>query len=48
MITLPANEVFIGSGRDKFDGKGNFTHQPTIKFIDTVVDKFIQWIYKVG
>ena len=48
MITLPANEVFIGSGKDKFDEEGNFIHQPTIKFLDTVVDNFIQWVNKVG
>ncbi len=48
VITLPANEVFIGKAQDKFDEEGNFIHQPTIKFLDVVVDRFIQWTNKIN
>ncbi|WP_257347005.1 NADPH-dependent FMN reductase [Pseudalkalibacillus decolorationis] len=40
---LPGNEVYIGAVHEKIDGAGNLTHEPTIKFLDTVVDSFIKW-----
>lgn len=40
---LPGNEVYVGAVHDKIDETGNLTHEPTINFIDTVVDNFINW-----
>lgn len=40
---LPGNEVYIGAVHEKIDEAGNLTHEPTIQFIDTVVDNFINW-----
>lgn len=44
VITLPANEVFIGSVQDKMDEDGNLTDKATIKFLDNSMDNFIKWI----
>ncbi|MCR1897542.1 NAD(P)H-dependent oxidoreductase [Irregularibacter muris] len=46
-LTLPENEVFIGSIQDKMDDQGNLTHKPTLEFLDSVVDNFIKWSEKV-
>ena len=40
---LPGNEVYVGAAHTKFDETGNLTDEPTVKFIDTVVDNFINW-----
>ena len=40
---LPGNEVYVGAAHTKFDEAGNLTDEPTVKFIDTVVDNFINW-----
>lgn len=45
-FTLPGNEVLINQVEQKFDEAGNLTHQPTVEFIDTVVDNFIAWANK--
>ncbi len=41
---LPGNEVYIGAVHEKMDGMGNLIHQPTIQFLDLVVNNFINWI----
>jgi chromate reductase len=43
---LPGNEVYIGIVHEKMDESGNFTHEPTIKFLDQVVDNFTDWFNK--
>lgn len=48
VFTLPGNEVFIGSIMDKMDNEGNLIHEPTIEFLDGVVDNFIDWINKIN
>ena len=45
-LTLPGNEVFIGSVHEKLDDSGKLVHEPTIQFIDTVMDNFINWVNK--
>ncbi|MFC3747032.1 NADPH-dependent FMN reductase [Paenibacillus sp. GCM10012306] len=40
---LPGNEVYIGAVHEKFDEAGNLTHEPTIQFLDSVVDNFLTW-----
>ncbi|MGN7384263.1 NADPH-dependent FMN reductase [Paenibacillus sp. SAFN-117] len=40
---LPGNEVYVGAVHEKIDAAGNLPHEPTVKFLDTVVDNFIQW-----
>jgi len=40
---LPGNEVYIGAVHEKIDAAGHLTHEPTVKFLDTVVDNFIGW-----
>lgn len=41
---LPGNEVYIGAVHEKMDETGKLTHEPTIKFLDMVVDNFIKWM----
>lgn len=43
VLTLPGNEVLIGSVQNKMDEKGNLTDQQTIDFLDSVVHNFVQW-----
>lgn len=45
-LTLPGNEVFIGAVNEKIDETGKLIHEPTIQFIDNVMDNFINWINK--
>ena len=47
-ITLPGNEVFINNITKKLDDKGKLIHQPTIEFLDQVVDNFIDWMHKIN
>ena len=46
-ITLPANEVFIGTIQDKIDESGNLIDEGTIKYLDETVDNFIEWVKKI-
>lgn len=45
-LTLPGNEVFIGAVHEKLDESGNLVHEPTVQFIDTVMETYINWIKK--
>jgi chromate reductase, NAD(P)H dehydrogenase (quinone) len=45
-LTLPGNEVFIGAVHEKLDESGSLVHEPTVQFIDTVVDNYINWTKK--
>ncbi|HHT64544.1 MAG: NADPH-dependent FMN reductase [Caldicoprobacterales bacterium] len=47
-LTMPGNEVFINQIEDKIDENGMMMHQPTIKFLDDVIDNFIQWANKIN
>lgn len=42
-LTLPGNHVLIENVQDKFDEFGNFTDERTIKYLDKVVDNYIEW-----
>ncbi|KIL39165.1 NADPH-dependent FMN reductase [Gordoniibacillus kamchatkensis] len=43
---LPGNEVYVGAAHEKFDASGRLIHEPTITFLDGVVDNFIAWYRK--
>lgn len=43
VLTLPGNEVLIGSVQNKVDEQGNLTDAQTIDFLDSVIHNFIQW-----
>ncbi|MDY0407471.1 NADPH-dependent FMN reductase [Virgibacillus soli] len=43
---LPGNEVYLGLVHEKMDEAGQLTHEPTIQFLDTVVNNFIAWYEK--
>lgn len=45
-LLLPGNEVLIGAVHTKVDEAGNLTDEPTINFLDIVVDNYIEWIKK--
>jgi chromate reductase, NAD(P)H dehydrogenase (quinone) len=45
-LTLPGNEVFIGAVHEKLDESGNLVHEPTVQFMDTVMDNYMKWIKK--
>jgi chromate reductase, NAD(P)H dehydrogenase (quinone) len=40
---LPGNEVYVGAVHEKFDEAGNLTHEPTVQFLDSVVENFLKW-----
>ncbi|MBA9028166.1 NADPH-dependent FMN reductase [Peribacillus huizhouensis] len=46
-LTLPGNEVFIGAVHEKIDESGELVHEPTIQFLDTVMNNFMDWILKM-
>ena len=46
-LTLPGNEVFIGSIQNKIDENGNLNDEGTIKFLDSTVDNFVEWVEKI-
>ncbi|PZD96570.1 NADPH-dependent FMN reductase [Paenibacillus sambharensis] len=41
---LPGNEVYIGLVHEKINEKGELTDEPTIKYLDLVVDNFVKWM----
>ncbi|MGF6948873.1 NAD(P)H-dependent FMN reductase [Neobacillus sp. B4I6] len=45
-LTLPGNEVFINAVHEKVDEAGKLTHEPTLGFLDTVMNNFIDWVEK--
>jgi chromate reductase len=45
-LTLPGNEVFVGSVHEKIDQNGVLTDESTIQFIDMVIENYIDWIEK--
>ena len=46
-ITLPGNEVFIGTIQDKIDESGNLIDEGTIKYLDSTMDNFINWVERI-
>lgn len=46
-MTLPGNEVFIGTIQDKIDESGKLVDEGTIKYLDSTMDNFIQWVEKI-
>jgi chromate reductase len=46
-LALPGNEVFIGNINEKLDASGELIHEPTIQFLDSVMNNFIGWVEKV-
>jgi chromate reductase, NAD(P)H dehydrogenase (quinone) len=45
-LTLPGNEVIIGAVHEKLDESGKLIHEPTIQFLDTVMNNFVEWVKK--
>ncbi|WP_397536504.1 NADPH-dependent FMN reductase [Rummeliibacillus pycnus] len=41
---LQGNEVYVGAAHTKFDAEGNLTDEGTVKFLDSVVDNFMNWM----
>lgn len=41
---LSGNDVYIGAVHTKFDAEGNLTDEGTIKFLDVVIDNFLNWM----
>ncbi|MFM1654614.1 NADPH-dependent FMN reductase [Brevibacillus sp. B_LB10_24] len=37
------NEVYIGAVHEKIDENGVLTHEPTVAFLDQVVESFVSW-----
>ena len=46
-LNLPSTHVLIPNVQEYFDEKNNFVDERTIKYIDKVVSKFMQWIEKL-
>lgn len=47
-MVLPQNEIFIGNVLEKINEKGKIIHQPTLEFIDKVIDNFLTWLKNVS
>lgn len=43
---LPGNELLINFVDKKLDDNGNLVDEPTISFLDSVIDEFAHWINK--
>jgi hypothetical protein len=43
---LSGNDVYIGAVHTKFDAEGNLTDEGTVKFLDIVIDNFLNWAKK--
>ncbi|WP_028782354.1 NADPH-dependent FMN reductase [Thalassobacillus devorans] len=47
-LTLPGNEVLIGTIHQKMNEDGKLVDEPTIQFLDTVMNNFIAWVEKIS
>lgn len=47
-LNLPGNLFLLGNIQDKFDEKGNFNDERSIKYFDKVVDNYIEWAKKIS
>jgi NAD(P)H-dependent FMN reductase len=43
---MPGNEVYVGAVHEKIDAAGQLVHEPTVQFLDNVVDNFVDWVSK--
>lgn len=43
---LPGNELLLNFVDKKLDDNGNLVDEPTISFLDSVIDEFVHWINK--
>lgn len=41
---LQGNEVYVGAAHTKFDAEGNLIDEGTVKFLDSVIAKFMEWM----
>lgn len=41
---LQGNEVYVGAAHTKFDAEGNLTDEGTVKFLDSVIANFMEWM----
>ncbi|CAM5304126.1 NAD(P)H-dependent oxidoreductase OS=Lysinibacillus sphaericus OX=1421 GN=LS41612_02845 PE=4 SV=1 [Lysinibacillus sphaericus] len=41
---LSGNDVYIGAVHTKFDAEGNLTDEGTVKFLDSVIENFLDWV----
>ncbi len=41
---LQRNEVYVGAAHNKFDSNGNLTDESTVKFLDSVIENFVEWM----
>lgn len=46
-LTLPGNHVLLPRVQDDFDESGNYANERTIKYLDKVVDNFIDWAKQI-
>ncbi|CAM5305148.1 NAD(P)H-dependent oxidoreductase OS=Lysinibacillus sphaericus OX=1421 GN=LS41612_02845 PE=4 SV=1 [Lysinibacillus sphaericus] len=42
--SLSGNDVYIGAVHTKFDAEGNLTDEGTVKFLDSVIENFLDWV----
>ncbi|MFS0782755.1 NADPH-dependent FMN reductase [Bacillus sp. 1P06AnD] len=40
---LPGNEFYVGQVHEKVNAEGELIHEPTLAFLNVVVDNFINW-----
>lgn len=47
-IALPGNDFLLGNCQDKFDEQGNLNDEGTIKFLNSVLVKFTEWVNTIN
>lgn len=45
---LPGNEAYIGLVHEKLNEQGELTDEPSIKYLDLVVDNFVKWMNEIS
>jgi chromate reductase len=48
LLPPAGNEILITFADQKFDAEGRLVDEPTLTFIDTVMDKFIEWVQQTS
>lgn len=47
-IALPGNDFLLGNCKEKFDEQGNLNDEGTIKFLNSVLVKFTEWVNTIN
>lgn len=46
-ITMPGNQIYIGTVHEKFDEEGRLIDEGTKEFLDSTLSNFVDWLEKI-